>query len=537
MESKTNNTIQPLAIGQTWSGISEFRNNTVTITVNLITTKNCVVFVEQSTDNVNFVFVDQYAHEIDIIGNQSRFQVSAKAQYMRVKVTNVSGQLIPQIIVTTYYIDVNKDSTLEQPSIVAGSVSVLNGMKATDYEFNTLRDVACNDTGNLLVNVNNNVVVQGINNNFEFFPTATNNTATVYADGTKGTDVAGGWQYANTLTDKINWYCYSSAGLATDYKVSQLNSMYTVINQQSTLGLTLAQNPWIMIYTRMDSGTNSGSFFKSKLFFGVNAHTDINGIKLLYTGSDPTHIHPEITGINRIQLLFNSALSNDKQLANVQNESILAGSLQTTNNTSPVNSFFFTMQEFGCDWVKAPSTLPIEFNKVKCDVSGSVAVSSGAITETNSGTISSTLTTLNGKVTACNTGAVVVSSALPTGDNVIGKIITFESSSSAISLTNISTVGQTIKNSPGSLFNLTVFNDGNAISYLKIYNVAIPTSTDTPVITLPIRHDNALNSISIHNYQFSTAIGIRATANFIANDTTAPNGTTSITAFYNGLSP
>ena len=154
MESLTNNTIQPLAIGQLWSGISEFRNNTVTIAVNLITTKNCIVTVSQATDNVNFVFTDNFAHDVAIIGTQSRFQVSAKAQFMKVSVLNDSGEEIPQIVVTTYFNDVNIDSTLEQPVIVAGSVNVLNSMKATDYEFDTLRNIACDDTGHLLVNIN-----------------------------------------------------------------------------------------------------------------------------------------------------------------------------------------------------------------------------------------------------------------------------------------------------------------------------------------------------------------------------------------------
>ena len=154
MESLTNNTIQPLAIGQLWSGISEFRNNTVTIAVNLITTKNCIVTVSQATDNVNFVFTDNFAHDVAIIGTQSRFQVSAKAQFMKVSVFNDSGEDIPQIVVTTYFNDVNIDSTLEQPAIIAGSVNILNSMKATDYEFNTLRNVACDDTGHLLVNIN-----------------------------------------------------------------------------------------------------------------------------------------------------------------------------------------------------------------------------------------------------------------------------------------------------------------------------------------------------------------------------------------------
>ena len=126
---------------------------------------------------------------------------------------------------------------------------------------------------------------------------------------------------------------------------------------------------------------------------------------------------------------------------------------------------------------------------------------------------------------------------LGSGNNVIGKVLTFENPSSVISLTNISTIGQTIKASAGSLFNITVFNDGNAVSYLKLYDVAVPTDLDTPVMTFPVLHDVALNTISIHNYQFSTAIGVRATANYVANDTTAPNGTTSITAFYNGVLP
>lgn len=51
---------------------------------------------------------------------------------------------------------------------------------------------------------------------------------------------------------------------------------------------------------------------------------------------------------------------------------------------------------------------------------------SGTVTA-NIGTISTiateaTLSTLNGKVTACNTGAVTISSALPAGANVIGKV-------------------------------------------------------------------------------------------------------------------
>jgi len=49
------------------------------------------------------------------------------------------------------------------------------------------------------------------------------------------------------------------------------------------------------------------------------------------------------------------------------------------------------------------------------NVSGTVSLPTGAATE-------STLSTLNGKVTACNTGAVTISTALPSGTNTIGKV-------------------------------------------------------------------------------------------------------------------
>jgi hypothetical protein len=384
MESQYNNVDTTLDIAGTWNGEAELCNGYVIILVYIKSSKRCTLKVRQSDNKSNYNFIETVEY-LPITG-EARYQIYRSSLYCYVEVINDSGEVIPDLIVRTHFLNIGRDSSIYYPTVVAGVVDVGN--------FPATQAVSGS------VSIANDVTVKGVNNNFEFFPTATNNTSTVYADGTKGTDVAGGWQYTNQLTGKINWYCYSSAGLATDYKVSQLNSMYTVINQQSTLGLTLAQNPWIMIYTRMDSGTNSGAFFKSKLFFGANAHTDINGLKLLYTGSDPVHIHPEITGINRIQLLFISALSDGKQLADVQNETILAGSLQTTNNSSPVGAFNFTMEEFGIDWVKETVRLPIEFNKVKCDVSGSVALTDSL----NTATYNQAVTAVNFTGTAYDMG-------------------------------------------------------------------------------------------------------------------------------------
>ena len=54
------------------------------------------------------------------------------------------------------------------------------------------------------------------------------------------------------------------------------------------------------------------------------------------------------------------------------------------------------------------------------DEAGDVIKTSGIKTDT--GTIAGDTTSIDGKITACNTGAVVVSTALPTGTNSIGKI-------------------------------------------------------------------------------------------------------------------
>ena len=202
--------------------------------------------------------------------------------------------------------------------------------------------------------------------------------------------------------------------------------------------------------------------------------------------------------------------------------------------------------------VSTRDSVTVDFSGAVIDVSGgTVAVTNFPAVQTISGTVAVSsqphLSYLTDNVAVATmphlsktTDSVDISGqtvVVGSGTNLIGKVLTFENPSSVISLTGVSTIGQTIKATAGSLFNISAFNGGNAVSYLKLYNVAVPTNTDTPIMTFPILHDSPINTISIHNYQFSTAIGVRATANYIANDTTAPNGTTSIVAFYNGVTP
>ena len=66
------------------------------------------------------------------------------------------------------------------------------------------------------------------------------------------------------------------------------------------------------------------------------------------------------------------------------------------------------------------TTLSTLNGKVTACNTGAVTISSSAL-PTGAAT-ESTLSTLNGKVTACNTGAVTISTALPSGTNTIGKV-------------------------------------------------------------------------------------------------------------------
>ena len=482
--SQFNNWNAPLARfgfpGDVFDGAPEPTGTASAISVNILCSTLTTLTIQQSYNTSNFYYQKQYV----IQGGQLyTIQMPVVLPYFRVTILNeelvnqtycnMNTSLVPQL---TQSVDIRHlDSTTDSVSVagtvdLSGSIVDVSGTIAVS-NFPAIQPVSGSVT---VSNLPAEQLVAGENSNFVFYPTAANNTVSIYADGTQGVNVAGGWQYANiNNVGKINWYCYASPTPATDYKVSQLTSMYTVINQQSNLGLATAQNPFIIIYTRPDSGTNSGgTFYKSKLFFGSNAHTDTLGLKLLYTGADPVDIHPEITGINRIQLLFVSALSNNKLLADVQNESIYLGTLQTTNNTSPANSFSFTMQEFGADWVKAPAVLPIEHGTVV--VSGTVAmINQTEIHPFTYATITGSSYTLDTvDVRAYSTFDIYLSAS---SVNLTGNMSfdvqyspdgsTWFSSSQIITLTNTQLQG-------------LVLGNVTATSYVRLYYSTINTPTD-----------------------------------------------------------
>jgi hypothetical protein len=217
---------------------------------------------------------------------------------------------------------------------------------------------------------------------FEFIPTVANNTASVYADGAIGVNIVNfGWQYINNPSaslKKINWYIYQSPLPETSYKVSQLENIYCVLNNTSTL------LPFFNFYTRPTGVNDGASWYKSRITFTTNT-AGTAGMKFLYTGTDPTHIHPEITGVNRIQLVFNAGTST-KTPEQAADELIFTSTLQTDAGVSGAGVYNFIFQEYGIVWEKMKVFLPVEFGKLL--IKGDVAVSNFPATQPVSGSVS-----------------------------------------------------------------------------------------------------------------------------------------------------
>ena len=134
------------------------------------------------------------------------------------------------------------------------------------------------------------------------------------------------------------------------------------------------------------------------------------------------------------------------------------------------------------------------------NISGTVSLPTGAATET-------TLSTLNGKVTACNTGAVTISAALPAGTNNIGLVSAVQSGT--WNLTNIS---GTISLPTGAATETTLSTLNGKVTACNTgavtISAALPAGTnnigDVDVLTLP--------DVAIKNYSTSAVTSVVSAA-------------------------
>lgn len=431
-------------------------------------------------DTSNVTITSSLPDGLNFIGGVYCLGRNSLNQFINLSIDPSDNLLVSDTVSQGYLQSINLTSTTIQENTA--------NIETTNAEISNYTNLMNNkifkcDTDNVAIS-SGSIDVYGRQSNFNFFPTPENNTINIYADETKGTNVVGGWSFTNTgVPSKINWYIYQASNplgnpTTAGQTVASVSSVYAVINQSS---VTTPEYPFVVIYTRADSGTNAGPF-KSRLVFSTGA-TATTGMKLLYTGSDPVDIHPEITGANRVNLPFNLGAST-KTLEAAAGEEILSASLQTDSGAL-AGVYNFVMQQFGVQWTNTPFILPIQ--------AGKVMVNTGVITSVESSPTGAVTNSLG------NTGVVV---------------------------TGVSS----------TLQSLTLANVGGTVfSYVKLYNKATaPTSADTPVMTLPLNHDT-VQQVECHSLAFPLGIGLRATIGFAAGNTTAPEGTCYATAFYTNI--
>jgi len=113
-----------------------------------------------------------------------------------------------------------------------------------------------------------------------------------------------------------------------------------------------------------------------------------------------------------------------------------------------------------------------------------------------------------------------------------GSVTATPPSSSTITFLGASITGQTIKASAGVLKGLFINSNGISLTgYVKIYNVAVPTSADTPVMVISVPFGSS-QTIDTFSLGLSTAIGVRATDGSANNDNVAPFNIINVTAFF-----
>ncbi len=79
-----------------------------------------------------------------------------------------------------------------------------------------------------------------------------------------------------------------------------------------------------------------------------------------------------------------------------------------------------------------------------------------------------------------------------------------------------------IKSSSGQLTSYFLSNSGGSACYVKFYDKASATASDTPALTIYVPSAGAANLSGI-SWTFNSAISIRAVSGFADSDNTAPS--------------
>ena len=263
------------------------------------------------------------------------------------------------------------------------------------------------------------------------------------------------------------------AGLATEARQTTGNASLSSIDGKITICNTGA----VTVSAALPAGTNNIGLV-SAVQSGTWNLTNITGTVSLPTGaateSTLSTLNGKVTACNTGAITISTALPAGNN--NIGDVDVLT--LPNVTLASQANPFTSAIP------VSQSGTWNIN------NVSGTISLPTGAATET-------TLSTLNGKVTACNTGAVTISTALPAGNNNIGDVdvaslpavtLTTYSTSSVTSVVSAA-VSTSILASNANRRMAILVNDTDKAVYVKLGATASVTSYTyrlTPLQTLEL---------------------------------------------------
>lgn len=156
-----------------------------------------------------------------------------------------------------------------------------------------------------------------------------------------------------------------------------------------------------------------------------------------------------------------------------------------------------------------------------------VTVTSGAITETNSGAIKTAVEKIDDAISGSEMQVDVVA-ALPAGTNLLGQVSLSPQTANGTSIfrsIDLDESEEEVKGSAGNIYGWYMMNKNAATLFLKFYNdtaANVTVGTTTPVITIPVPTGSAANVAFPNGISFSTAITVAVTTGVADNDTGAP---------------
>ena len=542
--NKNNNSSSiPLKSATEFIGLAQSTSGFTNILVNIRSDKKSELTIQQSADKVNWDLHSLWT--CDPAKNPTGFliQEPASMPFFRVKLLNTSGEDMTRLrlvsvlnLTSNVKLNVRQDNTLisgedelgEKHTLLtdaSGALLISSGGGSSVVSVSNFPAIQQVEGS---VSVSNYSPFSGTNTDFAFYPDASNSTVAIYADGQQPTATnPAGWVYTNngTAPNKINWYVFQDVTLP-QYRVEQMESIYFVITQLPT-ATTL---PFVSFYT-MPNGIDDivPNFAKSKLVFAPSgAVPTTQGQYLFYVGADPTTIRPEIT--ERYELTFVEAQSS-KTLEQAAGERLSLATL-STGSTDPAGSNYFLFQQYGIQWVKTAVYLPVDNDRL-------------LTTETNSSAISTTLTSLNGKVTACNTGAIAGSVSI-TGDitemnstsiyntlvQVNGKIVSCDTNNVTLSNTvgiksfaaTNTIVKRVISTVANVLLSLNYYNDAGSVNFVLLYDIgfaSVVVGTTTPIAVFAL-NKNQGDTIDLQRLLVGPAITLAVAGDY--DGSTNPHG-------------